>query len=108
MTVWPILMLTVLAATLSVVLGNWLKESNGSIWVYVATSGWIAPLSWALMAKYSPWPLLVSAAVWDLTYEVVWLIVAAILLRNTVNSVQWAGLVVVFSGFAILTVGGNL
>ena len=98
-----ILAATAASASMAMLMSGWLRESHANPLIYLITVGWMSPLMWALMVRYTKMPLLVAGAVWDTVFYVSWLVSGIILYKNSISVHQIIGVVIVMLGLLVLS-----
>jgi|ERR1035437_9892538 hypothetical protein len=98
----------VLAATLCAVgalcgalLSEYTRHEGHWAWHYV--NGILTIGSWAWMTKCSTMPLMLTSAVWDVTYTTVFTVTLFVLTRNELSGTQIAGAAVTVVGLFLLS-----
>jgi hypothetical protein len=98
---WAILLATGIAGFLGG-LASISVNRGATVWVYYLVG--LAPmLTWAWMAKQSPWPLLTSSMAWDIVYNAAFLITIATMAGDQVTAKQYIGIAFFLVGIVLVS-----
>lgn len=88
------------AAVFGALASKAIRDGAHFLWYVLAGLGGIG--TWTWMAKRSPWNLLVSAVLWDIVYNVLWIGTTIVWCKEAGSSGQIAGAIVVVIGLVIM------
>ena len=99
---WVMLVATFIVASAGAYSSAMTRHGWSIWWYYVA--GFLSVMTWGWVAKYSPWPLVISSMAWDISYNVAFLCTIALVSGEPITWKQIVGILFFLIGIALVGV----
>lgn len=95
----------VVVAVMSVLASKKIEGGGSQFWYYIP--GFLTIALWALIAKRSPYSMLVTSTTWNVIYDGVWTMTLLVFFRGAASVWQAAGACLVVAGCIVMSLGGE-